>query len=125
MLTAMTVVGAAVLPLAGVGILLALAAWRDGREAASVARQIRVTDAIGRELGAIVAPTVTRGWTGPWQVRIAVPLTQPATVARVVAIAHASLEAMGGRYELVLTPQVRPVRPVAVPMNARPRLRAA
>jgi hypothetical protein len=125
MLTAMTVVGAVVLPLASVGILLALAAWRDGREAASVARQIRLTDAIGRELGAIVAPTVTRGWTGPWQVRIAVPLAQAATVARIVAIAHASLEVMGGRYELVLTPQIRPVRPVAVPMNARPRLRAA
>jgi hypothetical protein len=125
MLTGMTVVGVMLLPLVGVGILLALAAWRDSREAAGVARQIRITDTIGRELGAIVAPTVTRGWIGPWQVRIAVPFTQPATVARVLAITHASLEAMGGRYELVLTPQVRPVRRVAVQVSARPRLRAA
>jgi hypothetical protein len=37
--------------------LLALSAWRDRRRAAMTARQIRLTDALGHELGAMVATT--------------------------------------------------------------------
>ena len=40
--------------------LLALAGWRDRRREAIIARQIRLTDAIADQLGAIVAPVVTK-----------------------------------------------------------------
>jgi hypothetical protein len=43
-----------ILPAVG---LLALAEWRDRRRAAVIARQIRLTDALAEELGAVVART--------------------------------------------------------------------
>jgi hypothetical protein len=106
--------------------LLSLAAWRDRRREAVIARQIRVTDAIARELGAIVAPVVAKPFGGPWRVEIHVPVGRPALVSRIVSIAHDTLTRMGSSpYELVLMPEATPVRPV--PAIARPtrRLQAA
>ena len=86
--------------------LLALAAWRDHRREAVVARQVRLTDAIANELGPIVAPLVAKPLGGPWRVEIRVPVSRPAAVSRIVAIAHDTLTRAGaGRYELVLTPE--------------------
>jgi hypothetical protein len=85
--------------------LLALGAWVARRRDATVRRQIRLTEAISEELGAIVAPVVTRPLGGPWRAAIRVDVGQPATVSRIVAIAHDALtEAGAGPYELVLTP---------------------
>ena len=93
--------------------LLALGAWRDRRREAMVEQQIRLTDAIADELGAIVAPVVTKPLRGPWRAEIQVPIGQPTAVSRVVAIAHDSLTGAGAsRYELVLTPGAAPMRPV-------------
>jgi hypothetical protein len=82
---------------------------RARRDAAE--RQVAVTDAIHRDLGAIVAPTVqTRLW-GAWQVLIPVPFERPDAVERVVAIAHATLAgldpARADRVRIVLVPQPR------------------
>src|SRR5262245_15119556 len=89
--------------------LLMLAAGRDHRREARVARQIWVTDAIADELGQIVAPVVTKPLAGPWRVAIQVPVSRPATVSRIVAIVDDTLARTdAGRYELVLSPQPAP-----------------
>ena len=52
-------------PILVVVMLLELAAWRDRVREAAVARQIRLTDAIGAELGPVAAPVVTKPLWGP------------------------------------------------------------
>jgi hypothetical protein len=106
--------------------LLALAGWRDHRREAMVARQIRLTDAIADELGPIVAPLVAKPLGGPWRVEMQVPVGRPATVSRIVAIAHDTLTRSGaGRYELVLTPEPASVRPIGTVARHARRLQAA
>jgi hypothetical protein len=106
--------------------LLALAAWRDRRQEAMIARQIRLTDAIAEQLGAIVAPVVTKPFGRPWRVDIHVPIGRPTTVSRIVEIAHDTLTRTGaGRYELVLTPDPTPVATVAPALRTARRLQAA
>ena len=106
--------------------LLGLAAWRDRRREAMVARQIRLTDAITDEIGPLVAPLVTKPLGRPWRVEVQVPVGRPALVSRIVTIAHDVLTRAGaGRYELVLTPNEEPVRSLgAAPRTVR-RLQAA
>ena len=106
--------------------LLGLAAWRDRRREAIIARQIRLTDAIADQLGAIVAPLVTKPLGRPWRVDIHVPVGRPATVSRIVGIAHETLTRMGaGRYELVLTPDPASAGPLATAPRTARRLQAA
>jgi hypothetical protein len=106
--------------------LLALAAWRDRRREAMVARQIRLTDALADEVGPIVAPLVTKPLGRPWRVRIRVPAGRPATVSRIVAVAHDTLTRTGaGRYELVLTAEPAPVRSLGSLARTARRLQAA
>ncbi len=100
-------------PILAVGVLLELAAWRDRRRQAGIARQIALTDAIAGELGAIVAPVVTPALWGPWEVRIPVPFSRPLTVARILAITHRSLARIPDGYEIVLVSQEEPVRPTS------------
>jgi hypothetical protein len=108
MVTVATVLGVVLLPVVGVAALLVLAErLQRGREAVG-RRQIAVTDAIHRELGAVVAPVVTRRRLGRgWRLRVAVPFQSPATVERVVAIGHAAMldTGIGEALELVLTAQ--------------------
>ena len=61
----LTVVGGLVAFVAGP---LVLADWIHARRRETIARQIAVTDAIHGELGAVVAPVVTRRLGGPWEV---------------------------------------------------------
>jgi hypothetical protein len=106
MRTVATVILAAASPILLVIGLLVLAAWRDHRRRVTVVRQIRLTEAIEDQLGAIVAPVVAKSLGGPWRVEMRVPVDRPATVSRLVAIAHDTLtRADAGQYELVLTPQ--------------------
>jgi hypothetical protein len=102
----------ALAPILFVAALLAVAAWRDRREAAQVARQIRVTDALANEVGAIVAPVV-RKHRGGWRVEIPAPLGRPGAVGRIVSVVSQSLRG-AGRYEIVLTPQEPVVATAAV-----------
>lgn len=101
-------------PVLFVVALLALAAWRDRRVEAQVARQIRVTDALADEVGAIVAPVVRKRWGG-WRVEIPAPLGRPGAVGQIVSVVSHSLRGTG-RYEIVLTPQ----EPAMTPIAARP-----
>ena len=113
------------LPLALVVALLKVVTWRRQQQLAEIARQIRVTDAIHAELGAVVAPTVRRLGKG-WRLAIPVPFDDLGTVTRVVATASrafdAAEQAAPARFELVLSPQERPIRHAArvVAPMARP-----
>ena len=73
--------------------LLGLAAHVQRLRNERVARQIVVTDAIHRELGAIVAPFVTRRGRNAWEVAMAAPLDRPLAVGRILAIAYDTLAA--------------------------------
>jgi hypothetical protein len=81
-------VGLAV-PVAGLVALLKVLDFLQRRRAATVARQIEVTDAIHREFGAIVAPTVRRA-RGGW--RVVLPMdARLAEAARIVELAAVTL----------------------------------
>jgi hypothetical protein len=89
-----------------VGGALLVAARLERRRARVIARQVRLTDAIHREFGAVVSPVVEKSVFGPWQARFAVPLQEPAVVGRLVAIAEdvlADERTAGGAPRVVLT----------------------
>jgi hypothetical protein len=94
----------AVLPLAAVAVLLTVASRRERRLAEAAARQIAVTDAIHKELGAVVAPTVEPRAFGPWRVTIPVPFERPDVIASVLGITHRTV-APHRPMEIVLTEQ--------------------
>ncbi len=111
MLSTLTLVLQMLSPLIVVILLLEAARWRDRRRDAAISRQIALTDALAEELGAVVAPVVRPAWWGPWRVHIAVPVSHPVLVGRVVAIAAAVLARVPGRHAIVLTPR-EPATPV-------------
>jgi hypothetical protein len=125
MLTTIAVILLTLSPILVVVALLELAAWRDRRRQVAVARQIAVTDAIAWEMGAIVAPEVKPALWGPWELRIAVPLSRPLVVGRIVAIADCVLARIPDRHEIVLVPQEPPVRLVGPARMAAATTRAA
>ena len=71
--------------LALVALLMALEARARAR-AGVAARQIRLTDAVHAELGAVVAPVVVKRPFQRWRVVFALPETGGAPVARLIAI---------------------------------------
>jgi len=86
LLGALVVVG---VPVAGLVALLKVLDFLERRRAATVARQIELTDAIHREFGAIVAPTVRRA-RGGW--RVVLPMdARLAEAARIVELAAVTL----------------------------------
>src|SRR5262249_57040553 len=90
------------------------------------AGQLAAAEAIASELGAIVARVVTKPLGGPWRVAIHVPMGRASTVSRIVSIAHNTLTRAGASaYELVLTPEPAPVRPLPVVGRPTRRLQAA
>jgi hypothetical protein len=115
----MTVLMVVAMPLTLLAGLLVAAGAIQRRREARIARQVAVTDAIHRELGAVVAPVVRRGWTRGWRAEIAVPFESPALVGRVGAIAHAAMARFGSArpVELVLREQ----EPAPGAERARPR----
>jgi hypothetical protein len=100
-------------PIGLIVALLQLSTWRQRARLAEIARQIAVTDAIHAALGAVVSPVVRRTlWRG-WRLTIPVPLDRADTVTQVVEAAYGAFGAAErtrpGRFEIVLTPQERPV----------------
>jgi len=95
--------------LAGFVGMAVLPGWLRTRRREAIRRQIVLTDALDGRLGPIVSPVVKRPFLGPWRIEIAVPLGQPATVGRVLAVAHETLSAAEGMgpssYRIVLTAQ--------------------
>src|SRR2546429_2835570 len=100
--TLLAVVVVTLFPLAVVLAPLLLAGWVDRRRAAVIARQVELTEAIHRDLGAVVAPFVTRRPGARWRVRIAVPFERPAVVEAVLAGGHREFP---GRVASRLPPQ--------------------
>jgi hypothetical protein len=92
-----------------IGGPIALTSWLRKRRQEATARQIALTDAIHGQLGAIVSPVVKKPLWGPWEIQMAVPFARPATVGRILEVAHETLLAAYGMgpddYEVVLTPQ--------------------
>src|SRR2546422_8730301 len=99
--TLLAVVVVTLFPLAVVLAPLLLAGWVERRRAAVIARQVELTEAIHRDLGAVVAPFVTRRPGRRWRVRIAVPFERPAVVEAVLAGGPRTVR---GRVRLGLTP---------------------
>ena len=91
--------------------LLRLADFVSARREASLGRQIALTNAIHRELGAVAAPVVSRRPGGGWLVSMAVPLDRPGTTAAIVRIT----ERMFAR-----TDGVDPLRILLTPAATRP-----
>lgn len=101
-------------PILGVMGCLLLADRRERRRSEQYARQISLTDAIHRELGAVVAPTVQRRRGGRWLIAMTVPLHRPNTVATILRITGEEFapQTRSAResYQIVLTG--RPARQV-------------
>jgi hypothetical protein len=112
-------------PLGVVVGLLWLADRLGRRRDAAHARQIELTDAIHREMGAAAAPTVERRRGGRWLVRMMVPLDNPAAVATILRITAQvfAASAAAALLQIVLTP--RPAsRAAAAGPSESARLRA-
>ena len=94
-----------------IGAPILLVGWLRSRRQETIQRQIALTDAIDARLGPIVSPVVTKPLWGPWRVRIAMPLTRPAPLGRILAITHGVLSGIDrgnpGHYRIVLTPKER------------------
>jgi hypothetical protein len=126
MLTSLAVLVLTLSPLIAVVALLELAGWWERRVEAAIARQIALTDAIGAELGAVVAPFVARPVGRPWQVRIAVPFSRPALITRILTITQRVLDrTCANGYEVVLTPQEGPAPVVERLVMVAPRVKVA
>lgn len=81
-------IAVAMIPFLTVAGLLGLSGHLRRREDDRINRQIAVTDAMHRELGAAAAPEVRRDWLGGWTVSAAVPFEQEKAVAAVARIVH-------------------------------------
>jgi hypothetical protein len=103
MLTALII---ALMPFVTLAVLLLISTRLARVRAARLTSQVALTDAIHRELGAVVAPVIEpRAWRRP-RLRIAVPFESPALVGRVVALADEALRGeRAGSTEIVLVPQ--------------------
>ena len=120
-----TTITMALIPFLAVWGLLALARLIEGRRQARVFRQIVLTDAIHRELGAAAAPDVHRAWSGEWVVSVRVALSREDTVGPIARIANDVFRRLDRqeppRLRVVLIPrEVRPVRRLLAPDAARP-----
>ena len=98
-------------PFLAVIALLRLADFMSARREASLARQIALTNAIHRELGAVAAPVVSRRSGGGWLVSMAVPLDRPGTTAAIVRITERMFARDG---------DVDPLRILLAPAARRP-----
>ncbi len=105
----------ALVPFLAVWGLLVLSSRVTNARSARVARQIQLTDAIHRELGAVAAPEVQRSWTGGWTVSVRLPLQREGLVGAISRITHDLFRRLDRqetpRVRLVLIPQeIRPLR---------------
>ncbi|MGH7396293.1 MAG: hypothetical protein ACRELW_02040 [Candidatus Rokuibacteriota bacterium] len=78
----------ALMPFLMVWALLDLSRRIQRRREERIARQIALTDAIHRELGAAAAPEVRRSWSRGWIVSVQLPLRREDTVGAITRITH-------------------------------------
>jgi hypothetical protein len=104
----------ALIPFLAVWALLEVSRRVERARAERVARQIALTEAIHREMGAVAAPEVRRGARG-WVVSVRLPLHREAMVGAIARITHDVFRRLDRRetpcLDLVLIPEEpRPVR---------------
>lgn len=110
----------AVIPPVAIGALLRLSERLERRRDARRARQIELTDAIHREMGAVAAPTVEKRRGGGLAVRMMVPLHDPEFVAAILTVTdrvfarHDASQAV----EIVLTPRPGSAAPALGPSRS-------
>jgi hypothetical protein len=108
MLTLLGAVTMVVLSFGVVAVLLLAERLQRGNQT-RVAQQIAITDAIHRELGAVVAPSMVKRPWGPLRLVIPAPLERPNVVADVLAIVHRVLRGWDGaaakQIQIVVVPQ--------------------
>ena len=106
----------AVIPFLAVWALLRIAGAVERRRQGCVSRQIALTDAIHRELGAAAAPHVRRTWSGEWVVSMRLALSRESTVGTIARITGELFRRLDGReaprLRLVLLPVDERVRRV-------------
>ena len=106
-------------PMAAIVIALVLVERRQRQRLDAIARQIALTDAIHRQFGAVVAPTVERRLWGRWQVVIPVPLERAEIVPALLALARQAVppcvQASPRAFRIIFTP------PAEAPAAARAR----
>lgn len=83
-----TTIMIALIPFLAIWGLLRLARAVEQRRDDRVARQIALTDAIHRELGAAAAPNVRRTWSGEWVVSMRLALAREGTVGTITRITN-------------------------------------
>ena len=81
-----TTIMIALIPFLAIWGLLRLVRAVERRRDTCVARQIALTDAIHRELGAAAAPNVRRTWSGEWVVSMRLALAREGTVGTITRI---------------------------------------
>ena len=119
-----TTIMIALIPILALWTLLDLIRRVQRRREQWVARQIALTDAIHRELGAVAAPVVTQSFSGTWTVAMSLPLQREATVGVVTRLTQDLFRRLDRqdppRLRLVLIPRaIRPVRPGQMPDATR------
>jgi hypothetical protein len=110
-----TTIMIALIPFLAIWGLLRFARAVERRRDARVARQIALTDAIHRELGAVAAPNVRRTWSGEWVVSMRLALAREGTVGTITRITNDFFRRIDRqdppRLRVVLLPQEpRPAR---------------
>jgi len=119
-----TTIMIALLPFLAVWALLDLSRRIQRRREEWVARQIALTDAIHRELGAVAAPEVTRSLTGTWTVSMRLPLHREGTVGVITRLTQDLFRRLDRqdppRLRLVLIPQAAPWQQGRVVDSTRP-----
>ncbi len=106
-----------------VGGPMLLMDWSRKRRQTAVARQIALTDALDGQLGAIVAPVVTKPLLGPWEIQIAVPFLRSTTVAGILSVVDDVFSDVAGVdssfYRIVLSAKPGSLRETRAPRKAR------
>ena len=120
-----TTIMIALLPFLAVWALLDLSRRIQRRREERVARQIALTDAIHRELGAVAAPEVTRSLSGTWTVSMRLPLHREGMVGVITRLTQDLFRRLDRQdppqLRLVLIPQtVRPWQRSRVVDSTRP-----
>lgn len=109
----------ALVPVAAIWALLEWANRAALRREAAIGRQIALTDALHRELGAVVAPVVAGSASRGWTVSVRVPLCDEAPVAAIARITHEMFRRLDDqesprvRVVLIARPAPRPLRTAA------------
>ena len=102
------------LPVAALLVALSVVDIVQRRRADVIARQIEVTDAIHREFGAVVAPTVRRAGRG-WRVTLPMDARHP-DITRIMELATCTL-GPPDRVEVAVVAPLTAVRRRPVPQN--------